>query len=66
MTCMTVATSRDPGLLREALAEIYTQDFVPISTARRARWMIGEIHRLTGISREQIIADVTADAEAME
>lgn len=58
--------SLSPGLLREQLAEIYTHDFVPLPTARRARRMIGEIHRQTGIAHEQIIADVQADAEGME
>jgi hypothetical protein len=65
MSRPNMAASRDAGLLREALAEIYTCDFVPLSTARRARWMIGEIHRLTGISREKIIATAKADAECI-
>jgi hypothetical protein len=58
--------SLDAGELREELAGIYTRDFVALDTARRARWMIGEISRLTGISREQIQADAKADAEAIE
>jgi hypothetical protein len=33
MSRPNVAASRDPGLLREALAEIYICDFVPLSTA---------------------------------
>jgi hypothetical protein len=65
MSRPTVATSRDAGLLREALAQIYTQDLVPLGTARRARWIIGEIHRLTGISRDEIIANAKADAECI-
>lgn len=65
MICPNVMICRDSGLLREALAEIYACEFVPLATARRARRMIGEIHRLTGISREQIIADVKADAECV-
>lgn len=56
---------RDPGVLRETLAEVFTRDFVPLSTARRARWMIGEIQRLTGISRAEIIANAKADAECI-
>jgi hypothetical protein len=59
-------TLDDPGLLREELAEIYARDFVPLSTARRARWLPREISRLTGISREQVEADARADAEGME
>ncbi len=58
--------SLDAGELREELAEIYTHDFVALGRARRARWIIGEISRLTGITRERIQADAKADAEAME
>jgi hypothetical protein len=39
MACLVCAPS-DPGLLREELAEIYTYDFVPLSTSRRARWIM--------------------------
>lgn len=49
----------DAGLLREELAEIYTHDFVPLS----AHWIIGEIARSVGISREEVIATAKADAE---
>ena len=56
-------TPSDAGLLREELAEIYTHDFVPLSTRRRARWIIGEIARSIGISREEVIATAKADAE---
>jgi hypothetical protein len=62
MACPLCAPS-DPGLLREELAEIYTHDFVPLSTSRRARWIIGEIARLVGLSREEVIATAKADAE---
>jgi len=51
--------------MREALAEIYIQDFVPLTVARRARWMVSEIHRLTGISRDEIVANAKADAECI-
>ncbi len=62
MPCRLCAPS-DPGLLREELAEIYTNEFVPLSTRRRARWIIGEIARLVGLSREEVIATAKADAE---
>lgn len=42
MNCPNVAICRDSGFLREALAEIYACESVPLATARRARWMIGE------------------------
>lgn len=53
----------DPGLLREELAEIYTNDYVMPSTYRRANRIIREISRLVGISREEVIATAQADAE---
>jgi hypothetical protein len=51
MACPLCVQS-DPGLLREELAEICTNDFVTLSTRRRVHWIIGEIARLVGISRE--------------
>jgi hypothetical protein len=62
MVCPLCAQS-DPGLLREELAEIYTHDFVTLSTRRRAHWIIDEIARGVGISREEVIATARGDAE---
>jgi hypothetical protein len=62
MACPLCAQS-DPGLLREELAGIYTNDFVTLSTRRRAHRIIGEIARGVGISREEVIATAKADAE---
>jgi hypothetical protein len=62
MTCPLCAQS-DPGLLREELADIYTNDFVTLSTRRRADRIIREIARGVGISREEVIATAKADAE---
>ncbi len=56
----------DPGELREKLAEIYTHEYLPPSTALRARWITRKIAHLTGISREQVQADAKADAEAIQ
>jgi len=56
----------DPGELREKLAEIYTHEYLPPSTALRARWIIRKISNLTGIRRGQIQADAKADAEAIQ
>jgi hypothetical protein len=58
--------SLDPGELREKLADIYTHEYLPLSTALRARWITRKIAHLTGISREQIQADAKADAEAIQ
>ena len=65
MACPLCAPS-DRGLLREELAEIYTHDFVPLSTGRRARWIIGAIARLVGINREEVIATANDDAEYLQ
>ncbi len=54
---------KDTGLLREELAGIYTNDFVALSTRRRAHWIIGEIARSIGINREEVLATAKADAE---
>jgi hypothetical protein len=62
MACPLCAPS-DPGLLREELAEIYTQDFVSLPTRRRARWIVGEIARSVDLSRDEVIATAKADAE---
>lgn len=62
MACPLCAQS-DPGLLREELAEIYTNDFVTLSTRRRAHWIIGEIARGVGVSREEVISTAKADSE---
>jgi hypothetical protein len=56
----------DSGELREKLAEIYTHEYLPPSTALRARWITRKIAHLTGINREQIQADAKADAEAIQ
>jgi len=62
MACPRCSPS-DPGLLREELAEIYTNDYVMPSTYRRANRIISEISRRVGISREEVIATAQADAE---
>lgn len=61
MACPLCSPS-DPGLLREELAEIYTNDYVMPSTYRRANRIIREISRVVGISREEVIT-AQADAE---
>jgi hypothetical protein len=57
----TLRPQATPACSREELAEIYTHDFVPLSTRRHAHWIIGEIARSVGISREEVIATAKAD-----
>jgi Winged helix-turn helix len=56
----------DPGELREELAEIYTHNPIALRASVRAWWITRRISQLTGISREQIKADATIDAEAIK
>lgn len=65
MAC-PICAQTDPGVLREKLAEIYTNDLVTLSTRRRANWMIGAIVRFVGITREEVIAAAIADAEYLQ
>ena len=56
----------DAGLLRAELAETYRHDVVPFWRARRARCIVGQIARLTGLSREAIIAKANTDGEHLD
>ncbi len=62
----TAQREPDPGELREELAGLYTHDLLSPSKARRAWNLVRKLSRLTGISRETIQADATADADAIQ
>lgn len=55
----------DAGELREELTLIYAAEHVPPWSTSRAQWIVCEIHRLTGIPAEAILADVRADLEVL-
>ncbi len=62
----TAQREPDPGELREELADLYTHDLLSPSKARRAWNLVRKLSRFTGISRETIQAEATADAEAIQ
>ncbi|MGH2854172.1 MAG: hypothetical protein ACRDLF_08275 [Solirubrobacteraceae bacterium] len=55
----------DPGEMREKLGQLYTQDLLSPSRARRAWKLIRQISKLAGISREEVQANARTDAEAI-
>lgn len=64
-TRKTAQQQPDPGEMREELGHLYAQELLSPSKYRRACLLIRKISRLTGISRETILADAKADGEAV-
>jgi hypothetical protein len=65
MTATAILSSapRDPGELREELADIYTRDFLMPSMYRRACRIIRSLARSTGLSEDAVIETAKQDAE---
>ena len=61
----TAKRTPDPGEMREALGQLYTEDLLSPSKYRRAWLLIRKISRLTGCNRDTVLANARVDAEAI-